>query len=148
MRNSPRLPVAALILAAVLVLALIITTSDGERIPLTELELGMVAGAVAFGVYGIQGLISVALEGRELRTGKFGPWLTDPISAAIVLLALALFVDAVALAYGIVDDWRVRSIGALAGGGSIILALLLVLYKEAFVGNEAGFDDRQDGIPW
>jgi hypothetical protein len=26
--------------------------------------------------------------------------------------------------------------------------LLLVFYKEAFIGDEATFDDRQDGVPW
>lgn len=148
MRNSPRLPVAALILATLLTVVLAITTSDGDRIPLTELELGGIAAIVALAIYGVQGLISIALEGEELVPGRRGPRLTDAISVAIVIFALALFGIAVALAYGIAGDWQTRTLGLLAGGGSVIVALLLVLYKEAFIGEEACFDDREDGVPW
>ena len=38
--------------------------------------------------------------------------------------------------------------GVAAGAGCVFLATLLVCYKEAFLGDEARFDDREDGVPW
>jgi hypothetical protein len=148
MRNSPKLPILSLYLAAAITVLLVGTTSRGERVPLTEIELGLVAGAVTLAVYGLQGLISIAVEGVELVPGRRGPLLTGPLSVSIVLLSIALFVVAVALGWGIADDWEERTIGILAGLGSLILALLLMFYKEAFLGDEARFDDRDDGVPW
>ena len=58
--------------------------------PLSELQLGAVAGALTLGVFGIQGLISVLLEGRELRPGMAPPHLTNPLSAAIVIVSILL----------------------------------------------------------
>jgi hypothetical protein len=59
-----------------------------------------------------------------------------------------LLVDAILLGYGIVDDWEPMAIGALAGVGCLVLAMLLIFYKEAFVGDESRFDAREDGVPW
>ena len=39
-------------------------------------------------------------------------------------------------------------LGIAAGAGCMSLAVLLIFYKEAFLGDEARFDDREDGIPW
>jgi len=148
MQNSPKLPILSLCLAAAITALLVLTTSKGERIPLTEIELGLVAAVVTLAVFGVQGLISIAVEGVELVPGRRGPVLTGPLSVSIVLFSLALFCIAVALARGIADGWGERTIGILAGIGSLILALLLMFYKEAFLGDEARFDDRDDGVPW
>ncbi len=147
MRNSPTLPVAALFLA--LVLGVHTAYSAGQRDgPLTELQLGEISVALTLVIFGLQGLISVVVEGQELRPGRTPERLTGPLSIAIVLLSLALFGIALALAFGIAADWSLERIGALAGIGCIALSLLLVFYKEAFIGDEASFDNRQDGIPW
>ena len=152
MDNSPRLPTVALVLALVLALATILSyQGSGDKrdvFVLTELEIGMVGVGFALAVFGIQGLISILLEGRRLRPGNVPPRLTDPLSAAIVVFSLALFGVAVWLGYGIVSDRGPRVLGLAAGLGCLILALLLVFYKEAFVGDEAGFDGREDGVPW
>jgi hypothetical protein len=147
MRNAPTLPVMALVVAAV-VAAFVVVMRAGEDGPLSELELGGVAWAIGLAIYGVQGLISVALEGRELRPGRVPPRLTGPLSALIVLFSLALFGVAVLLGIGLTGEWDVEALGWLAGGGCLILALLLVFYKEAFLGDEATFDNRDDGIPW
>ncbi len=55
---------------------------------------------------------------------------------------------AITLGVGIALQWSVRVIGSLAGVGAIVLALMLAPYKEGFVGSEAHFDDRNDGVPW
>jgi hypothetical protein len=146
--NSPRLPVVSLILASLLALAAAATIDPGRPLPLSELQLAAVGGALTLGVFGIQGLISVLLEGRELRPGMAPPHLTNPLSAAIVIVSILLFGDALLLGYGIVNGWGTAALGIAAGAGCVFLATLLVCYKEAFLGDEARFDDREDGVPW
>jgi hypothetical protein len=115
---------------------------------LSELEIGFVGVALTLVIFAVMGLTSVLLEGRELRPGRVGPRLTNPLSLAIIAFSGLLFVIAVFLGLGIAQNWRPQLIGVLAGLGSLDLALLLVFYKEGFVGNEACFDDRDDGVPW
>jgi hypothetical protein len=146
--NSPRLPVVSLILASLLAIAAAATIDPGRPLPLSELQLGAVGGALTLGVFGIQGLISVGLEGRQLRPGMAPPHLTNPLSAAIVIVSILLFADALLLGYGIVIGWGTVALGVAAGAGCLFLATLLVCYKEAFLGDEARFDDREDGVPW
>ena len=148
MRNSPLLPVLSLVVAAVFALAAVLMSGSGDFLPLSELQLGAVGGALTFAIFGIQGLISVGLEGRELRPGSVPPQWTNPLSAAIVLVSLLLFADALLLGYGIVSGWGTAPLGIAAGAGCVFLAALLIFYKEAFLGDEARFDDREDGIPW
>ena len=148
MTNSPRLPVVALILAILLAIAAAAAIDPGQPLPLSELQLGAIGGALTLAIFGIQGLISVLLEGRELRPGVATPQLTNPLSAAIVIVSILLFGDALLLGYGIVFGWRTAALGIAAGAGCIFLATLLVCYKEAFLGDEARFDDREDGVPW
>jgi hypothetical protein len=151
MRNSPRLPLLALVLAAALaVLTVALGRSRPPRHPfsLHELEIGFVAWALTLAVYGAQGIVSVITEGLELRPGRVAPRLTPQLSVAMVVLALLLLGDAVVLSAGLVSDWRPKAIGLLAGAGCLDLALLLVLYKEAFVGDEACLDEIDDGTPW
>ena len=150
MRNTPYLPIFSLALAFVLAVVTLIRYLRMERDAdvLSEGQIGLAAWAFALAIYGIQGLVSVLLKGRELHPGRVRPRLTNPLSLAIIIFALLLLVDAVLLGYGIIDDWRPMAIGTLAGVGCLVLALLLVFYKEAFVGDEACFDEREDGIPW
>ena len=147
MTNSPRLPLWSLILAVVLAAATV-AFARGDLEPLSELQLGALAGAITFAVFGVQGLISVGLEGQELRPGVTPPHLTDQLSQAILVVSLLLFVDSVVLGFGIVNGWNTTFVGVAAGLGCLLLAALLIFYKEAFVGNEARFDEREDGIPW
>jgi hypothetical protein len=148
MTNSPLLPLVSLLLAVVLVLAVAATVGPAGFIPLSELQLGAMAGALAFAIFGVQGLLSVGLEGQELRPGAMPPHLTNPLSAAIVVVSLLLFADAVLLGYGIVAGWETGRLGIAAGVGCLCLAALLIFYKEAFLGDEARFESREDGIPW
>ena len=148
MTNSPRLPVVSLILASLLAIATAATIDPGRPLPLSELQLGAVGGALTLAIFGIQGLISVLLEGRELRPGMAPPHPTNPLSAAIVIVSILLFGDALLLGYGIVIGWGTAALGVAAGAGCVFLATLLVCYKEAFLGDEARFDDREDGVPW
>lgn len=152
MDNSPRLPIIALIVAALSAGAAAVSAATGAPehpvFALSALEIGLVAAALALGIFGLQGLISVLLEGRRLEPGIVPPRLTDPLSVAIVVLSLALVAVGLWLANGIVSQLPPVAIGLAAGIGCLVLAVLLVFYKEGFVGDEACFDDREDGVPW
>ena len=151
MENSRGLPIAAIVIAALLALLTYLSYQAGEAAEifhLSELEIAYVAAAVGLVTFGIEGLISVLLEGRRLRPGRVQPRLTEPLTVAIVILSIALFADAVVLGYAVYEDWSPIRLGLLAGAGCLIIATLLIFYKEAFVGNEATFDDREDGVPW
>lgn len=148
MTNSLRLPLLSLLLSVALAVVVIISGQTHGLIPLSELELGALSGTLAFVIFGVQGLISVALEGRELRPGIRLPQLTNPLSLGIVVLSLLLAVIAFTLGFGIVNGWDTSRLGVLAAVGCFVLAALLIFYKEAFLGNEARFDNREDGIPW
>lgn len=115
---------------------------------LSEIEIGLIGFALTLLIFAVQGFISVLLEGRELHLGRVRPRLTNPLSVAIVIFTVLLLVIAGFLGTGIARGWQPYLIGTLAGLGSIDLALLLVFYKEGFVGSEAHFDERDDGVPW
>jgi len=115
--------------------------------PLSELDIGLAAWAFVLGLFGAQGLISILLEGAELRPGVTAPRLTLPLTWAIALLA-ALLALAFLLGGAILTGQPVSVVGLTAGASCLVLALLLVAYKEAFVGDEARLDPRKDGMPW
>ena len=150
MRNSPGLPISALVAAAVLVAVLGLgrLTRTDLAAPLSELEIGLAAWAFVLGIFGTQGLISILLEGAELRPGQTAPRLTRLLTWAILGLAAVLLVLAFLLGGAILTGQPVSVVGLTAGAGCLVLALLLVAYKEAFVGDEARLDTRKDGIPW
>jgi hypothetical protein len=151
MRNSPGLPIVALVVAlALAAIAAIDYWSHPARHPfsLDELEIGLVAWAIALAIYGLQGLISVVSEGAELHVGRSAPRLTGPLSLAILIFSLLLLADAVVLAIGIASGWRAEVVGILAGLGCLDLAALLAFYKEGFIGDEACLDDIADDVPW
>ena len=151
MDNSPRLPIVSILLAIglAIVTGVSYTSRQVGDVPfLSEMELGLVAIGFTLAIFGFQGLISVLLEGRRLHPGIVRPRLTTPLSQAIVVFSVVLFGIAVALSFGIVRDWSPIALGTIAGAGCIILATLLIFYKEAFVGDEACFDEREDGVPW
>jgi len=150
MRNSSGLPISALVAAAALVAVLglgRLTRTDLNG-PLSELEIGLAAWAFVLGIFGAQGLISILLEGAELRPGRTAPRLTGPLTWAIIGLAAVLLMVALLLGGAILAGQPVSIVGLSAGAGCLVLALLLVAYKEAFVGDEARLDARKDGIPW
>ncbi|GAC1317369.1 MAG: hypothetical protein NVSMB2_11000 [Chloroflexota bacterium] len=150
MRNSRGVPLSALLAATALgvLLGASRLMRGNTAAPLSELEIGLAAWAFAMGVFGAQGLISIALEGSELRLGVTAPRLTGPLTWAIVGLSAALLGIALLLGTAILAGQPVAVVGVAAGAGCLILALLLVAYKEAFVGDEARLDARKDGIPW
>jgi hypothetical protein len=150
MRNSPGIPVAAFVVAIVFASATIVSVMAGAGgdPALNELQIGAAAWAVTLAMFGAQGIVSIVLEGRQLVVGTIGPRLTNPLSAAIATCSIALLLLAGATGLAIVSSQPTAVVGTAAGVGCFDLGLLLLLYKEAFVGHEAHLEPRQDGIPW
>jgi hypothetical protein len=150
MQNSPGIPLAALVVAIALatITVLSVIAGVGGGIALNELQLGATAWALTLGIYGVQGIVSIVVEGRQVLPGMMKPRLNNPLSAVIAALSVVLFVLAGVTGFAIVSGQSTALIGTAAGAGCLDLGLLLLFYKEAFIGHEAHLDLRQDGVPW
>ena len=150
MQNSPGIPLAAFVVAIILAGATIVSVMAGVGgdPALNELQIGAAAWALTLAIFAVQGIVSIVLEGRQLLVGTIGPRLTNPLSAAVAALSVLLLILAVLTGLAIVSGQPTTVVGTAAGAGCLDLGLLLLLYKEAFVGHEAHLDPRQDGIPW
>jgi hypothetical protein len=149
-QNSPGIPLAAFVVAIVLAGATIVSVmlGVGGNPALNELQIGAAAWAVTLAMFGAQGIVSIVLEGRQLFVGTIGPRLTNPLSAAIAACSILLLILAGLTGLAIVSGQPTAVVGTAAGAGCLDLGLLLLLYKEAFVGHEAHLEPRQDGLPW
>jgi hypothetical protein len=150
MQNSPGIPLVALVVALALatITMLSVIAGVGGGIALNELQLGATAWALALGIYGVQGIVSIVVEGRQVLPGTINPRLNNPLSAVIAALSVLLFVLAGLTGFAIVSGQSTALIGTAAGAGCLDLGLLLLFYKEAFIGHEAHLDLRHDGVPW
>jgi len=88
------------------------------------------------------------VEGRQVFLGTIEPRLNTPLSAATAALSVLLLVLAGLTGLAIVSGQPTGVIGGAAGAGCLDLGLLLLFYKEAFIGHEAHLEPRQDGVPW
>jgi hypothetical protein len=147
MRNTAGVPILAIVTA----IALLLLVANNHAVNpghFNVIEIGAIAAAAALLVYGVMGLISVAVEGRELEPGTSPPHLTGSLSISIVVISLLLIATGGTLAYALASDWGRTAVGLLAALGCFLMAGLLVAYKEGFLGEEARFDRRDDGVPW
>jgi len=160
MQNSPLIPVAAFLVAIALASVTVVSlmAGVGGNPALNELQIGATAWALTLAVFGVQGIVSIVLEGRQLFVGTIEPRL-DPLrasrygvhnllSVAIAALSVLLFILAGLTGLAIVSGQPTAVIGSAAGAGCLDLGLLLLFYKEAFIGHEAHLEPRQDGVPW
>ena len=63
-----------------------------------------------------------------------------PLAAVVVAVGLAILT--------FVSGQPTAVVGSTAGAGCLVLGLLLLFYKEAFIGHEAHLEPRNDGVPW
>ena len=116
-------------------------------------QIGMITFGVLLFVYGAIGSISVWLEGQELRPGliRKSPG-TFPVIAGVILSALlvALAGFFVRLIYHELAAGITASAleGAIAGTIFLVAAFLLLLYRKAFVDDEALVEDEHMEVPW
>ena len=159
-QNSPLIPLAAFVVAIVLASVTVVSlmAGVGGNPALNELQIGATAWALTLGIFGVQGIVSIVLEGRQLFLGTIAPRLNplrasrygvdNLLSTAIAALSVMLFVLAGLTGLAIVSGQPTAVIGSAAGAGCLDLGLLLLFYKEAFIGHEAHLEPRQDGVPW
>jgi len=149
-QNSPLIPLAAVVVAVGLAIltfvSLMIGVGGGPA--LNELQIGATAWALALTIYGVQGMVSVVVEGRQVSLGWIQPRLSTPLSAAIAGLSVLLLMLAGLTGLAIVSGQPTAVVGSTAGAGCLVLGLLLLFYKEAFIGHEAHLEPRNDGVPW
>ncbi len=116
---------------------------------LESYQVALIVWGFVLALYGVQGLLSVWLEGQELRPGEKNS-APEPMGAVIVmaLLAGAVLLCAVQFVRSLQyqpDPQRLALYGALLFWG---LAAMLVLYRRYFIGDEVVVGDRDDGVPW
>jgi hypothetical protein len=150
MQNSPGIPFASLVAAIALVIVTAVSRMAGVGLDpaLTELQIGATGWALTLGIFGIQGVVSIIVEGRQVLPGNIKPRLNNRLSAVIAAASILLFLLAGLTGLAIVSGQSTAVIGTAAGAGCLNLGLLLLFYKEAFIGHEAHLDVREDGVPW
>jgi hypothetical protein len=150
MQNSPGIAIAALVAALALGLITVLSVMagiGGDR-ALSELQTGASAWALALALFGVQGIVSLVVEGRQLVLGAIEPHMGVRSSLMIATLSIVVFLLAGATGLAIISGRPTAVIGSAAGTACLVLGLLLLFYKEAFVGHEAHLESRNDGIPW
>lgn len=158
-RNDPGGPLAALLGAAVFFWGArvygiwIVGRGPGGPVPLSVVQIGLMAFSMLCLVYGSIGLVSVWLEGRELRPGMRRPRAGRGILAA-GLLGVALLVAAAGFFSGlIIGDLKTgrshpERDGLMAGVIFLLGAFLLVFYRRFFMDEVAEADDERSEVPW
>lgn len=116
---------------------------------LESYQIALIVWGFVLALYGVQGLLSVWLEGQQLRPGEKSS-AREPLGAVIaiaVVAGLVLFfaVQFVRSLQHQPDPQRLALYGALLFFG---LAAMLVLYRKYFIGDEVVTQDRDDGVPW
>ena len=111
-------------------------------------QIALIAWGFLLGLYGVQGVLSVWLEGRELAPGS-----TERPQEPLWSLLAALSLAALVIAWGIKFAGELatappRQLALDAGVLFVGLASMLVVYRRYFVTDEAVAQDRDDGIPW
>ena len=150
MQNSPGLPLVALVVGLILAVITVesVAAGMGGDPALTELQIGGADLELALGIYGVQGVVSIVAEGRTLVPGTVAPHMDGRMSVAIAGLSVVLVAVSALTGLAIVSGQSAAVIGSAAGAGCLLLGLLLLFYKEAFIGHEAHLESRQDGVPW
>jgi len=113
-------------------------------------EIALIAWVTVLAVFGLQGLISVWLEGRELEADK-PKRASEPLAAVVAMGALAL--AEVFLAARLVRALHVApepagTLALYASLGAFILAVMLIIYRRYFIDDEVIVGEREDGVPW
>jgi hypothetical protein len=119
MQNSPGIPLIALLVALALagVTALSVIAGVGGGVALNELQIGATAWALALGLFGVEGFVSIVVQGRQVAPGVTEPRINNQIGTAIATLSIALFSLAAITGLAIVSGQSPAVIGTTAGSG-------------------------------
>jgi hypothetical protein len=166
-RNDATIPWLALLTASALFLVLAYSFSThpppepaAAQVPRLDFvpshlylyEVFLTSVIMILAIYGIHGLVSVWLEGRELEPGR-RPTRNSPWAFWAILACLsAVLAISVAFAGAIAEGLRagpdtVRE-GFLMGSLLLLFALALALYKHHFLPDEVLVEDPDTDVPW
>ncbi|HED03235.1 MAG TPA: hypothetical protein ENI60_00465 [Candidatus Fraserbacteria bacterium] len=116
---------------------------------LESYEIALVIWSFLFILLGLQGLISVYLDGEveqvEVRPAKPAPW---PVVWFMLLLTAANVGTAWEFAQQLFHGASPSSLGQLAALLLFILAALIGLYRRYFIADVVVAQERDDGVPW
>jgi hypothetical protein len=158
-RNDPGGPLAALIAAvaffwgARIYGTLVVGAAPGEPVPLSVFQIGLMALGILLVIYGIIGLVTIWLEGRELQLGRRRAR-PGRVAFTVGLVLVAILVAASGLFAGIIgeDLHAVRAHpareGLLAGIIFLLAALVLAFYRRFFMDDVVEADDERSEVPW
>lgn len=112
-------------------------------------EIALVIWSFLFGLLGLQGLISIYLEGETEQPGTHPP---RPAPAAVIALMAGLAAANVWVAWVFVaqlfQGGEPVSLARWAALMALTLAALVGLYRRYFIADEVLAQDRDDGVPW
>jgi hypothetical protein len=159
-RNDALIPFWALVIALVLGWAAyldsgrvaILSSGRGPAV-LSVGQIGLVAFGLVFAVYGMIGLVSVWLEGVELRPGRHTPKPGGGPVVVGVLLALLLAAASGLFVHDILESLQTLQVhpaseGMIFGVMALLSAALIVVYRKYVVGEEAIAEDEHSEVPW
>lgn len=161
-RNDAVVPYFALVFSAALFLMAFLNTRDrvnevpvmaGAPHPVSVGTIGLMAFGMALFIYGFVGLLSLWLEGSELRPGVHDPQpSTAPTVAGVILSILLVMVSgffARVLLYSNTTGYNPTALqGGLFAAMMLIIALLLAIYKKFFLKEEVLAESENSDFPW
>jgi hypothetical protein len=107
-----------------------------------------IAWIFVLALFGVQGLISVFLEGQKLHPG---PEKTPAESGMAVLWMLLLLAGEVFISVRFIFDLPeapVQTLAVEASAGFFVLAAMALVYRRSFLPEEAALHEREDHVPW
>ena len=111
-------------------------------------EIALIIWSVLLGLLGLQGLISIYLEGEVEEVGVYAP--STPSWKLIILMAVltgGVVWTAVAFVQRALNA-SADGLGTLATLMVFLLAALVGLYRRYFIADEVIAQQRDDGVPW
>lgn len=113
-------------------------------------QIGLVAWTFLLALFGVQGLITVFLEGEAVQPHE-GEEREEGSRGAVLLLAMLLAVElafSVLFARGLYGGAPPEILALYGGGIFLALAAMLICYRRFFVKDEVIAQEREDDFPW
>lgn len=114
-------------------------------------EIGLIAWGFLLALYGLQGILSVWLEGRELVPGRSRREARPESPLWVLSIALGLTAFVLVWAVRFIQELPTAPSRQLALDAGLLflgLAAMLVLYRKYFLADEIVAQERDDGVPW
>jgi hypothetical protein len=112
-------------------------------------EIALIIWSFLFGLLGLQGFVSIYLEGEvdepRVQPAPGAPW---RVVAFMVLLTAANVWLAWQFVQGLFQGVPNTSLARTAALILIVLAALIGLYRRYFIDDVVIAQDRDDGVPW